>query len=236
MTTLTEMVDRARQMAGVVDVPVFADADTGYGNPINVRRTVEKFDRAGVAGINLEDQIFPKKCGHFDRKAVVVTAEMVAKHRAAVDAQSDDDFVFIGRTDARAVEGFESAVERSEAYLDAGADVLFVEAPESVAELEDVAERIDVPLLANMTDSGRIPMLTVAELEALRYQAELFLETGFKAVLKVLQDVYGEIVETGTQQGVLDELVSWGGRNDITCLDEITELERQSVVESDDAS
>ncbi|WP_227356471.1 isocitrate lyase/PEP mutase family protein [Haladaptatus salinisoli] len=236
LTTLTEMVHRARQVAGVVDVPVFADADTGYGNPINVRRTVEEFERAGVAGIHLEDQVFPKKCGHFDDKSVVATDEMVAKLRAAADARTDDDFVLIARTDARAVEGFDSAVERSEAYLDAGADVIFFEAPESVAELEEVPERIDAPLLANMTEGGRTPMLTAAELEALGYDIALFPATGFKAVLKTLQDVYGEIVETGTQQGVLDELVSWEGRNDITGLDEITELEGLYAVEPDDAS
>ncbi|WP_227378619.1 isocitrate lyase/PEP mutase family protein [Haladaptatus halobius] len=236
LTTLTEMVDRARQVAGVVDVPVFADADTGYGNPINVRRTVEEFERAGVAGIHLEDQDFPKKCGHFDDKSVVATDEMVAKLRAAVDARTDNDFVLIARTDARAVEGFDSAVERSEAYLDAGADVIFFEAPESVAELEEVAERIDAPLLANMTEGGRTPMQTAAELESLGYDIALFPATGFKAVLKTLQDVYVEIVETGTQQGVLDELVSWEGRNDITGLDEIAELEGRYAVEPDEAS
>lgn len=232
LTTLTEMTDRARQMAGAVDVPVFADADTGYGNPINVRRTVEEFEAAGVAGIHLEDQVFPKKCGHFEGKDVVATDEMVAKIRAAADARTDG-FVLIARTDARAVEGFEEAVERSRAYLEAGADVIFFEAPESVDELEEVAERIDAPLLANMTEGGKTPMLTAEELEALGYDIALFPATGFKAALKTLQDVYAEIVEKGTQQGVLDELVTWEGRNEITGLDEITALEERYAVDRD---
>lgn len=227
LTTLTEMTDRARRMVTAVDVPVFADADTGYGNPINVRRTVEEFERAGVAGVHLEDQVFPKKCGHFDGKDVVSTDEMVGKVRAAADARADDDFVVIARTDARAVEGFEAAIERSEAYLAAGADVIFFEAPESVDELEAVADRIDAPLLANMTEGGRTPMLTAAELDELGYDIALFPATGFKAVLKTLQDVYGEIADSGTQQNVLDELVTWEGRNEITGLDEILELERR---------
>ena len=233
LTTLTEMADRARRMVGAVDVPVFADADTGYGNPINVRRTVEEFEAAGVAGIHLEDQGCPKKCGHFDDKDVVSTPEMAAKVRAAVDARRDDDFVVIARTDARAVEGFEAAIERSEAYLAAGADVIFFEAPESAEELEAVAERIDAPLLANMTEGGRTPLLTAGELDELGYDVALFPATGFKAVLKTLEDLYREIVETGTQRDVLDDLVTWEGRNEITGLDEITALEARYATDGE---
>lgn len=232
LTTLTEMTDRARRIARSVDVPVFADADTGYGNPINVRRTVEEFQAAGVAGIHLEDQVFPKKCGHFEGKDVVATDEMSAKLRAAADARADE-FVIIARTDARAVEGFEAAVERSRAYLDAGADVIFFEAPESVAELEQVAERIDAPLLANMTEGGKTPMLAAEELEDLGYDIALFPATGFKAVLETLQDVYAELVEKGTQQDMLDELITWEGRNEITGLDRIRNLEARYAVDRD---
>ncbi|NEU58676.1 oxaloacetate decarboxylase [Halorussus sp. MSC15.2] len=233
VTTLTEMTDRARQMANAVDVPVFADADTGYGNPINVRRTVEEFEAAGVAGVHLEDQTFPKQCGHFEGKDVVATDEMTAKLRAAADAREDDDFVLIARTDARAVEGFDVAVERSRAYLEAGADVIFFEAPESVAELEEAAERIDAPLLANMTEGGKTPMLSAEELDALGYDIALFPATGFKAVLKTLQDVYAEIVETGSQREVMDELVTWEGRNEITGLDRIRDLEDRYATDGD---
>lgn len=233
LTTLTEMTDRARQMANAVDVPVFADADTGYGNPINARRTVEEFEAAGVAGIHLEDQVFPKRCGHFEGKDVVPTDEMVAKLRAAADAREDDDFVLIGRTDARAVEGFDAAVDRSRAYLEAGADVIFFEAPESVDELEEAVERIDAPLLANMTEGGKTPMLSADELDDLGYDVALFPATGFKAVLKALQDLYAEIVETGTQQHVMDRLVTWEGRNEITGLDEIEAREERYATDQE---
>ena len=157
LTPMTVMVDRARGMASAVDVPVFCDVDTGYGNPINVMRTVEEYERAGVAGIHIEDQTFPKKCGHFEGKDVVPTGEMAGKIRAATDAREDDDFVVVvARTDARAVEGFERAVERAEAYLDAGADALFVEAPTTREELERVGEAFpDAPLVANRPRGAR---------------------------------------------------------------------------------
>ena len=229
VTTMTEMVTRARQMVNAVDVPVFCDADTGYGNPINVMRTVEEYEGAGVAGIHIEDQTFPKKCGHFEDKSVVPTEEMVRKVRAASDARSDDDFVLIARTDARAVEGFEAAVERSHAYLEAGADVLFFEAPTSEDELRRVGEEFgeDVPLIANMTEGGETPLFSAAEFEAMGFDVVLYPATGFKAAARTMRDVYEEIAETGTQKGVMDELVSWQGRNEITGLDEIVELERK---------
>ncbi len=229
VTTMTEMVTRARQMVNAVDVPVFCDADTGYGNPINVMRTVEEYESAGVAGIHIEDQTFPKKCGHFDDKSVVETEEMVQKIRAASDARSDDDFVLIARTDARAVEGFEATVERSHAYLDAGADVLFFEAPTSEDELRRVGEEFgeDVPLIANMTEGGETPLFSAAEFEAMGFDIVLYPATGFKAAARAMRAVYEEIAETGTQEGVMDELVSWQGRNEITGLEEIVEMERK---------
>ncbi|MEF8842197.1 MAG: isocitrate lyase/phosphoenolpyruvate mutase family protein [Haloarculaceae archaeon] len=228
LTTMTEMVDRARGMAGAVDVPVFCDADTGYGNPVNVVRTVEEYERAGVAGVHIEDQTFPKKCGHFEEKGVVGTGEMVGKIRAATDAREDDDFVVIARTDAVAVEGFDAAVERAEAYLDAGADVLFVEAPTDREELERVGETFpDVPLVANMTEGGKTPLFTASEFEAMGYDVVLYPATGFKTAAKAMQELYAEIAETGTQAGMMDRLVSWEGRNEITGLDEVVELERR---------
>ena len=229
LTTMTEMVRRGRQMATAVDIPVFCDADTGYGNPINVRRTIQEYERAGVAGVHLEDQVFPKKCGHFEGKDVIPAEEMVQKLRAAVDARRDDDFVIIARTDARAVHGFDDALERSRAYIDAGADVLFFEAPESVDELAAVAERFgdEVPLLANMTEGGQTPMLSADEFGDLGFDIVLYPATGFKAAAKAMQTVFETISETGTQRDVLDMLVTWQGRNEITGLDDIVELERR---------
>lgn len=231
LTTLTEMTRRARQMATAVDIPVFCDADTGYGNPINVRRTVEEYEVAGAAGIHLEDQVFPKRCGHFEGKDVIPSEEMEQKLRAAVDARSDDDFVIIARTDARTVEGFDAAIDRSNAYVGAGADVIFFEAPESRDEVAAAADQIDAPLLANMTEGGKTPMVSAEELEELGFDIVIFPATGFKAMLKTLQTVYGEIIETGSQTGVMDELVTWEGRNEVTGLAEIAELEERYAQE-----
>lgn len=233
MTTLTEMVDRARQMVNAVDIPVFCDADTGYGNPINVVRTVEEYESAGVAGIHIEDQTFPKKCGHFDEKSVIPTEEMVQKLRAATDAREDDDFQIVARTDARAVHGFDDAVERCQRYLNAGADVLFFEAPTSESELRRVADEFgdDVPLLANMTEGGETPLFTAQEFEDFGYDIVLYPATGFKAAQKALWDVYSEIAETGTQKGVMDKLVSWEERNELNGLDDIVELEQKYAAE-----
>lgn len=229
LTTMTEMAERARQMANAVDVPVFCDADTGYGNPVNVMRTVEEYESAGVAGLHIEDQSFPKKCGHFDDKSVIPTGEMVQKIRAATDAREDDDFVIIARTDARAVHGFDEAVERSHAYVDAGADVIFFEAPTDEEELRRVGDEFgdDVSLLANMTEGGKTPLFTAEEFQEFGFDLVLYPATGFKAAAKALQDVYGAIADTGTQKDVMDELVTWQGRNDITGLDEMVELERR---------
>lgn len=228
LTTMSEMVNRARQMVNAVDLPVFCDADTGYGNPVNVMRTVEEYETAGVAGLHIEDQKFPKKCGHFDDKSLVPTQEMVQKVRAASDARSDEDFVIIARTDARSVSGFDDAVERSHAYIEAGADVIFFEAPTSETELRRVGEELDdVPLLANMTEGGKTPLFSADEFEEFGFDLVLYPATGFKAAAKALQDVYEEIAETGTQEGVMEKLVTWQGRNEITGLEEIIELERK---------
>lgn len=233
LTTMTEMVERGRQMANAVDVPVFCDADTGYGNPINVIRTVQEYESAGVAGIHIEDQTFPKKCGHFDEKSVIPTEEMIQKIRAATDARDDSDFVIIARTDARAVSGFDDAVERSYQYLDAGADVLFFEAPTSREELENVADEFgdDVPLLANMTEGGTTPLFSATEFEKMGFDIVLYPATGFKAAARAMRDVYREIVDTGSQEGVMDELVTWQGRNEVTGLDDIVEIERKYASE-----
>ncbi|MFB6310223.1 MAG: oxaloacetate decarboxylase [Salinirussus sp.] len=228
LTTLTEMAERARQMATAVDLPVFCDADTGYGNPLNVRRTVEEYEAAGVAGLHIEDQTFPKKCGHFEDKSVIPQEEMVQKIRAATDAREDDDFVIIARTDARAVHGFDDAVERSRAYVDAGADVLFFEAPTDEDELRRVGQEFpDIPLLANMTEGGRTPLFSAAEFEEMGFDVVIYPATAFKAAAKAMQDVFAEIVDTGTQAGVMDQLVTWEGRNELTGLAEMTALEER---------
>ena len=166
---LSEMVDQARNLAGAVSIPLIADADTGYGSALQVRRTVQQYEQAGVAGLHLEDQVAPKRCGHLPGKQVVPADEFVGRIRAAVEARTDPDLLIIARTDAIAVTGFDDAVERAAAAARAGADVLFVEAPTSDAEIEALPRRLDRPLLFNYAPSGRTPLVPFARLRALGY-------------------------------------------------------------------
>jgi 2-methylisocitrate lyase-like PEP mutase family enzyme len=170
LLTLTEMAEAVRRMAQRVSIPVVADGDTGHGDLHNVVRTVREFETAGAAGILLEDQVTPKRCGHFQGKQVIPAAEMVLKLRAALDARRDPDFVVIARTDARAVEGIDAAIDRAKRYAEAGADVCFIEAPQSRAELERIPREVNRPLLVNMLTGGVTPILTVDELQRLGYK------------------------------------------------------------------
>jgi 2-methylisocitrate lyase-like PEP mutase family enzyme len=170
LLTLSEMADAVRRMAARVSIPVVADGDTGHGDLHNVARTVREFERAGAAGILLEDQVNPKRCGHFQGKQVIPASEMVLKLRAALDARRDPDFVVIARTDARAVEGIDAAIARANRYGEAGADVCFIEAPQSRAELERIPREVGKPLLVNMLTGGVTPILTVEELQRLGYK------------------------------------------------------------------
>src|SRR5262245_40200285 len=170
LVTLTEMADAVRRMAARVAIPVVADGDTGHGDLHNVVRTVREFERAGAAGILVEDQVTPKRCGHFQGKQIIPAAEMVLKRRAALDARRDPDFVLVARTDARAVEGIDGAIDRANRYGEAGADVCFIEAPESRQELERIPREVGRPLLVNMLSGGVTPILTVDELQRLGYK------------------------------------------------------------------
>src|SRR6266700_4481805 len=176
LLTMSEMVSCAAALAAVVgDRPLIADADTGYGNPINVRRTVREYERAGVAAIHIEDQVWPKKCGHMEGKQVIPVDEMVQKIRAAVDARQDPDFVIIARTDANAVYGLEDALRRGQAYREAGADIIFIEAPRSIEELRAIAQAFPgIPLLYNWAESGKTPMLSLEEIHALGFKLVIF--------------------------------------------------------------
>ncbi len=176
LLTMSEMVARASALASVVsDLPLIADADTGYGNPINVRRTIREYERAGVAGLHIEDQVWPKKCGHMEGKQVIPLDEMAQKVRAAVDARQDPDFVIIARTDANAVNGLEDALRRGRAYREAGADVIFIEAPRSNEELQAIARAFpDTPLLFNWAESGKTPLLTLNEIHTLGFKLVIF--------------------------------------------------------------
>ena len=176
LLTMSEMVSRAAALAAIVgDRPLIADADTGYGNPINVHRTIREYERAGVAAVHIEDQVWPKKCGHMEGKQVIPVDEMVQKIRAAVDARQDPDFVIIARTDANAVHGLEDALHRGLAYRQAGADIIFIEAPRSLRELHAIAQTFpDVPLLYNWAESGKTPLLSLEEIRALGFKLVIF--------------------------------------------------------------
>ncbi len=227
LLTMTEMVTQARNLVNAVHLPVIADADTGYGNALNVVRTVREFERSGVAAIHLEDQITPKKCGHFEGKQVVSQNEMVGKIKAAVDTREDPDFVIIARTDARAVLGFGEAVQRANAYVEAGADVIFFEAPQSMEELKTIVQSIRAPLLVNMDEGTKTPLLTVKELEGMGFRIVIFPRSVPSAAAKVIQELMLHLKETGSTQGFVNRIVTFEGRNLITGLAKYKEMEKK---------
>ncbi|MBI4298122.1 MAG: isocitrate lyase/PEP mutase family protein [Chloroflexi bacterium] len=227
LLTMTEMVAHARNMVNAVNLPVIADADTGYGNAINVTRTVREYEAAGVAALHIEDQTTPKKCGHFEGKQLVSQNEMVGKIRAAVDARRDSDFVFIARTDARAVLGFDEAIIRARAYVEAGADAIFLEAPQSLEELRTVAHSIDAPLLINMDEGTKTPLLTVRELEEMGYKIVIFPRSAPSAAAKIVQELMQVLKETGTTKAFSERMVTFEARNLITGLAHYNEMERK---------
>jgi 2,3-dimethylmalate lyase len=202
LASVTEMLDRVRCIAAAIDVPFIADGDTGYGGLLNVDRSVRAYAAAGAAGIQLEDQEIPKKCGHTEYRRVVPYADAVQKIRVAVDARPDPDFLIVARTDARYSEGLDEALRRAEGFLKAGADVLFVESPESVEELRRIGETFrGAALLANMVEGGRTPFLSAPELESLGFKIALFPGTGFLTATKALRDGYAHLQRNGTSVG-----------------------------------
>jgi methylisocitrate lyase len=204
LLTQTEFAEQGRYLAQAVRVPILSDADTGFGQPLSVERTVRLFESAGLAGLHLEDQEFPKRCGHLSGKTLVSTEEMVAKIRAAVAARRDDDFLIIARTDARGVEGFDEARKRAHAYAEAGADMIFPEALETADEFAKFADRFPFPLIANMTEFGKSPLLSADELGQMGYAAVLFPVTTFRAAMQAAWKTLNEIQNTGTQKDLLD--------------------------------
>jgi 2-methylisocitrate lyase-like PEP mutase family enzyme len=197
LATYSQMIDSIGRIAERARTPVIADADTGYGGLLNVRHTVRGYEKAGVSAIQLEDQEFPKKCGHTPNRRVVPIADMVRKIRVAVDSRSSADFLIIARTDSRTSLGLDEAMRRAEAYASAGADVIFVESPESEAELEAVARRIDKPLLANMVNGGRTPLVPANRLAEIGYAIAIYPAVGFLAVAHALQSAYADLQKHG---------------------------------------
>ena len=206
LLTQTEFAEQARYLTQAVTIPVISDADTGFGEPPAVERTVRLFEAAGLAGLHLEDQQMPKRCGHLSGKNLVAPSVMVARLKAALAARNDPAFVIIARTDARAVEGLEAAIDRARAYADAGAEAIFPEALESAEEFERFARAVSVPLIANMTEFGKSPPLSAQELHEMGYAAVLFPLTPFRAAMRAAEEVLHALARDGTQKAVLDRL------------------------------
>jgi len=225
LLTMNEMVTQARNLANATNLPVIADADTGYGNAINVVRTVKEFEAAGVAAIHLEDQVTPKRCGHFEGKQVVFENEMIGKLKAAVDTRCDSDFVIIARTDARAVLGLEPAIDRANAYAAAGADVIFFEAPQSLEELETIVRSIEAPLLVNMDEGTKTPLLKFGRLEEMGFKIVIYPRSAPCAAAKTIQDLMQALQDTQSTHGFADRMVSFEGRNQITGLARYKKME-----------
>lgn len=206
LTTLTEIAGTGRQIAGATGVPVLIDADTGFGEPMNVARTIVELEDAGLAGCHLEDQVNPKRCGHLDGKAVVDTETMVRRIRAAVSARRDENFVVCARTDARALEGLPAAIERAKAYVDAGADLIFTEALTDAGEFEAFRNAVGVPLLANMTEFGKSELLDAATLADIGYNIVIYPVTALRLAMFAVEQGLRTILERGTQAELLPRM------------------------------
>ncbi|SDS77706.1 methylisocitrate lyase [Streptomyces sp. TLI_053] len=206
LTTATEIADRAGRTTRVTDLPVLVDADTGFGEPMNAARTVQLMEDAGLAGLHLEDQVNPKRCGHLDGKTVVPRTDMVRRIRAAVDARRDPDFLIMARTDARAVEGLTAAIDRAKAYVDAGADAVFPEALADEAEFEAFRKAVDVPLLANMTEFGKGPLLDACTLQNLGYDIALYPVTLLRLAMGAAEGGLRTLAAEGTQESLLPRM------------------------------
>lgn len=222
-----ETVDNAMRIIRAVRVPVLVDADTGYGNPLNVWRLIRDLESLGAAGIFLEDQVWPKRCGHMVGKDVIPKDEYILKLKAALEARQSKDFIIVARTDARAPIGLEEAIERGKAYRKAGADVIFVEAPRSVEELKKVANEIDAPLVANMIEDGVTPNLSAKELLKLGYRIAVFPLSAIYSATFAMRHVLTELKNTGTTKDTRNIMVTFKDFNEFMNLDHFVDLERR---------
>jgi len=227
LLTMTEMADCVSRISRAIKIPVLADGDTGYGGIANVIRTVETFESAGAAGMILEDQEQPKRCGHMSGKQVVPSQEMRAKLKAALDARSDPDFVITARTDALSVKGIDEAIARGKLYRKAGADMIFVEAPESPEQMKRIAEEIEGPLMANMIPGGRTPLLSARELQEMGYSVVAYPTSCTYVIARAVKDFFNELQRTGSTVGLEGDMMSFDEFNSLVGLDEIREKERR---------
>lgn len=226
LMSMTEMASHVRYISSAVNCPVIADADTGYGGPANVWRTVREYEKAGVNVIQLEDQEWPKKCGHMEGKRLVGPEEMISRIRTAVSARQSEDFKIIARTDAIAVDGFSAAVERAGAYLDAGADILFVEAPQNEQQMKDIPGLFKAPCLANMVEGGKTPYKSIRELEDMGYAIAIFPISTLLAAVHTVRKVVDELNSRGTAAGMADSMIDFSTFNELIGLEDYLALEK----------
>ena len=228
LVTMSETIERAAQVVSAVRLPIIADADTGYGNAVNLVRTVREFERAGVAAIHIEDQITPKRCGHLDGKEVISLEEMEKKLEAALGARSDPDFGIIARTDALGVHGLEQAIARARAFARLGVDAIFVEAPQSEAELAEIPRRVpEIPLLVNVFKGGKTPMLPADRLQDMGYRIAIYPSETQRAAIHAMRTVLATLRRAGTTESIDDSLTTFKERDLVVGLDEWQQLERQ---------
>lgn len=231
LVSMSEAIERAAQVVAVVKIPVIADADTGYGNAVNLVRTVREFERVGVAAIHIEDQITPKRCGHLDGKEVIALAEMEAKLKAALAARTDPDFVIIARTDARGVNGLDDAIERARAFAKLGVDAIFVEAPQSEQELADIPRRLPgVALLVNVFKGGKTPMLPMERLEKMGYRIAIYPSETQRAAIHAMRSALATLKRDGTTESIDAALTTFKERDRVVALDEWQSIEKQYLV------
>ncbi|UCD81379.1 MAG: oxaloacetate decarboxylase [Desulfobacterales bacterium] len=223
--SLTENVGIARNIVQAVDLPLFVDGDTGHGNVTNVQRTIREFENAGVAGLFIEDQVFPKRCGHMEGKQIIPKMEMVAKLKAAVDARVDEDMVIMARTDAIAVSGIDEAIERANLYREAGADLIFVEAPTSLEEMKRINKSIDAPTLAIQIEGGKTPLLTTKELEELGFNIVVYPNATVYATAWALKALWEGLMREGTTKNFMERMICFDDFNTFIGLDNIRDLE-----------
>ncbi len=226
LTSVSEMVDTMALIRDRVDLPIIIDADTGFGNALNAQRTMRLYERAGANALQVEDQTYPKRCGHLAEKSIIPTQEMVGKIAAMADARASGETLIIARTDAVAVEGFDAAIDRAEAYVEAGADALFIEALRSVEELNTVAQRFKdrVPLLANMVEGGATPIQTASDLEAMGFSIVIFPGGIVRALARTAEDYYASLMSTGSNRAFADRMFDFSGLNDRLGTDEMLAL------------
>jgi len=228
LVTMSETIERAAQVIAAVNIPVIADADTGYGNAVNLVRTVREFERVGVAAIHIEDQITPKRCGHLDGKEVISLAEMEKKLEAALATRTDADFCIIARTDARGVNGLDDAIERGRAFARLGVDALFIEAPQSEAELAEIPRRLpDVPLLVNVFKGGKTPMLPTQRLQEMGYRIAIYPSETQRAAIHAMRKALGTLKRDGTTESIDDSLTTFKERDRVVGLDDWQKIERE---------